>query len=75
MTLTKKMFIHTAVIILLKSKKVAEVTQSSKNIIKIIRKLEELDYRLRKAEVGFQFVCKCDDSNVLPNFLNFCLKN
>ena len=33
--------------------------------------MEKFDYRLRKAE----FLCKCDDSNVIPNFLNFRLAN
>ena len=37
--------------------------------------MEKLDYRLRKAELDLQFLCKCDDSNVIPNFLNFRLAN
>ena len=35
--------------------------------------MEKFDYRLRKAELGLQFLCKCDDSNIIPNFLNFRL--
>ena len=35
--------------------------------------MEKLDYRLRKAELDLQFLCKCDVSNVIPNFLNFRL--
>ena len=46
-----------------------------KILSKRIRKLEKLDYRLRKAELDLQFLCKCDDNNVIPNFLNFPLAN
>ena len=35
----------------------------------------KLDYRLRKAEIDLQFLWKCNDSNVIPNFLNFRLAN
>ena len=79
------MFTHVAVIVFLflarvrfsRSKSIAEVIQSrySENIVKRIRKLEELDYRLRKAELDLQFLCKWDDSNAIPIFLNFCLSN
>ena len=37
--------------------------------------MEKLDYRLRKAELDLQFLCKCEDNNVIPNFLNFRLAN
>ena len=79
------MFIHVAVIVFLflarvrfpKSKSIAEVIRSrySENTVKRIRKLEKLDYRLRKTELDLQFLCKCDDNNVIPNFLNFRLEN
>ena len=79
------MFIHVAVIVFLflarvrfpKSKSIAEVIRSrySENTVKRIRKLEKLDYRLRKAELDLQFLCKCDDNNVIPTFLNFRLAN
>ena len=60
-----------------KSKSIAEVIRSkySENTVKRIRKLEEFDYCLRKAELDLQFLCKCNDSNVTPNFLNFRLAN
>ena len=60
-----------------KSKSIAEVIRSrySENTVKRIRKLEKFDYRLGKAELDLQFLCKCDDSNVIPNFLNFRLPN
>ena len=58
------------------SKSIAEVIRSSysENTVKRIRKLEKRDYRLRKAELDLQFLCKFDDSNVIPNFLNFRLQ-
>ena len=85
MTLTKKMFIHVAVIVFLflvrvqfpKSKSIAEIIRPrySENTVKRIQKLEKLDYCLHEAELGLQFLCKCDDSNIIANFLNFCLAN
>ena len=79
------MFIHVAVIVFLflarvqfpKSKSIAEVIRSrySEITVKRIWKLEKLDYRLHKAELDLQFLCKCDNSKVIPNFLNFRLAN
>ena len=37
--------------------------------------MEELDYRLRKAELDLEFLCKCNYNNVIPKFLNFCVAN
>ena len=76
------MFIHVAVIAFLFlarlrfPKAVAEVIRStySKYTVKIIRKLEKLDYHLRKAELDLQFLSKCDNSNI-PNFLDFHFAN
>ena len=85
MTLINKIFIHVAVIVFLflarvripKSWSIAEVIRCryTENTVKRIRKLKNLDYRLRKAKLDLQFLCKCDDSNVVPNFLNFRLAN
>ena len=79
------MLIHVAVFVFLflarvwfpKSKSIVEVIRSrySENTVKRIRKLEKLDYRLRKAELDLLFLCKCDDNNVIPNCLNFRLAN
>ena len=79
------MFIHVAVIVFIflarvrfpKSKSIAEVIRCrySENTVKRIRKLEKRDYRLRKADLDLQFLCKCDDNNVIPNFLDFRLAN
>ena len=72
------MFMHVPVVVFLSlsrvrisnSKSVAEVIRSrySENTIKKIRKLEKLDYCLRKLELDLQFFRKCDDSNVIPFF-------
>ena len=37
--------------------------------------MEKLDYRLRKAELDLEFLCKCNDNNVIPKFLNFRVTN
>ena len=83
MTLTNKMFIHVAVfaflflagVRFLKSKSIAEVIQSRycENTVKRIQKLEQLNYCLRKAELDLHFLSKCDNSNVIPNFLIFLI--
>ena len=36
-----------------------------------IRKFEKLDYRLCKAELDLEFLLRCREPNVIPNFLNF----
>ena len=84
-TLINKVFIHVAVIAFLflpmvrfsKSKTVARVIRSrySEKTVKRIQKLEKPDYCLHKLELDLQFLFKCDDSNVIPNFLNFCFEN
>ena len=64
------MFIQLAVVVFLFlarvrfPKSIAEVIRSSysENTVTRIRKLEKL-----------QVLCKCDDSNVVPNSLNFLL--
>ena len=37
--------------------------------------MEKLDYRLCKAELDLEFLCKCNDNNVIPKFLNFRVAN
>ena len=60
-----------------KSKSIAEVIRAryNENTVKRIWKLEKLDYRLRKAELDLEFLCKCNDNNVVPKFLNFRVAN
>ena len=85
MTFTSKMFMGVAVIVFLflarvrfpKSKFIAEVIQAryNENTVKRIRKLENSDYRLRKAELDLEFLCKCNDNNVIPKVLNCRIAN
>ena len=37
--------------------------------------MENFDYHLSKGELDLQFLCKCDATNVIPNFPRFCLAN
>ena len=71
------MFLFLARVRFPKSKSIADVIRSrySENTVKRIRKLKKLDYRLRKVELDLQFLCKCDDNNIIPNVLNFRLAN
>ena len=56
-----------------KSKSISDILRRrySQSTLKRIRKFEKLDYRLRKAELDLEFLLRCRDSNVIPNFLNF----
>ena len=47
----------------------------NKNTAKSNRRLKELDYCLPKAELNLQHLFKCDESDVILNFLNFRLTN
>ena len=56
-----------------KSKLISDIIRGrySQSTLKRIRKFEKLDYRLRKAELDLEFLLRCRDNNVIPNFLNF----
>ena len=58
-----------------KSKSISEILRRryDQSILKIIRTFEKLDYLIRKAEPDLEFLLRCRDSNVTPNFLNFKL--
>ena len=60
-----------------KSKSISEVIRGkyNENTVKRIRKLEKLDYRIRKIELDLEFLCECNDNNVIPKFLNFRVAN
>ena len=38
-------------------------------------KMEKFDYCLHKAKLDLEFLCKCNDNNVFPKFLNFRVAN
>ena len=42
---------------------------------KRIQKFEKIDYGLSKAELDLELLLQCRDSNVIPNFLNFCVSS
>ena len=60
-----------------KSKSIAEVIRAryNENTVKRIRKLDRLDYRLRKSELDLEYLCKCNENNVVPKFLNSRVAN
>ena len=41
------------------------------NTIKKLRKLEKLDYRLRKAQIDLEFLVNCSNNSIVPKFLSF----
>ena len=45
------------------------------NILKLVRKFEKIDYKLRKAELDICFLHRCDVNDVIPKFLQFRLAN
>ena len=53
-----------------KSKSISDILHRrySQSTRKRIRKFEKLDYRLRKAELDLEFLLRCRDNNVIPNF-------
>ena len=84
MTFTNKILIQAVIVFLFlrrvqfpKTKSTVVVIRSrySENTVKRFRKFGKHDYRLPKAELDLQFLCNCDDSNVILNFLNICLAN
>ena len=59
------------------SKSVAEVIRKryGQNRVMKLRKLEKLDYRLRKAQIDLEFLVNCTNNSVVPKFLNFRVAN
>ena len=44
-------------------------------VLKAIRKFKKVDYKLRKAKLDISFLIKCQNENIIPNFLKFRLAN
>ena len=40
-------------------------------ILKMIKKLEKLNFKLRKAKRDIKFLCKCENNDIIPNFSCF----
>ena len=47
----------------------------SREVLKAIRKFEKVDYKLRKVKLDISFLIKCQNENIIPNFLKFRLAN
>ena len=60
-----------------KSKSISDILcrRYSQSTLKKIRKVEKLDYRLRKTELDLEFLLRVRDSNVIPNFWNFLVSS
>ena len=60
-----------------KSKSTPDILRNrySQSIVKRIWKFEKLDYCICKAELDLEFLLWCRDSNVILNFLNFCVSS
>ena len=41
----------------------------------MVRKLEKLDFKLRKAKPDIGFLCNCDNNIIIPKFLRFRIAN
>ena len=47
----------------------------SGEVLKVISKFGKVDYKLRKAKLDISFLVKCQNENIIPNFLKFRLAN
>ena len=47
----------------------------SGDVLKAVRKFEKIDYKLRKAKLDISFLVKCQNENIVSNFLKFRLAN
>ena len=59
------------------NKSVAEIIRKryDGNVLKDIRRLEKLDYKLRKCDLDLEFLQTCWDNQLVPNFLRFKVTN
>ena len=73
------MFLRVAVLVFLfpvrihlpRTKSIAAVIRSSyrDEILKMVIKLEKMDFKLRKANLDIKFLCKCDNNDIIPLIL------
>ena len=75
------MFLRVAVLVFLFLARlcfsIATIIQSKygDEIIKMVRKLEKLDFKLRKAKLDIEVLCNCDNNGIIPTFLRFQTAN
>ena len=41
-------------------------------VLKALRKFEKVDYKLREVKLDINFLVKCQNENIIPNFHKFC---
>ena len=60
-----------------RTKSIAAIIRSrhGDKILKMVRKLEKLDFKLRKAKLDNKFLCNCENNDIIPNFLCFRTAN
>ena len=61
-------FIFLATIRFPKNESILSIVQKrySGEVLKAIRKFEEVDYKLRKAKLDISFLVKCQNENIIP---------
>ena len=79
------MFLRVAVLVFLflarirfpKNESISSIVRKrySGDVLKADRKFEKVDYKLRKAKLDISFLVKCQNENIVPNFLKFRLAN
>ena len=78
------MFLRAAVLVFLfyliqfpKNESISSIVRKrySGDVLNAVRKFEKVDYKLRKAKLDISFLVKCQNENIVPNFLKFRLAN
>ena len=79
------MFLRVAVLVFLflarirfpKNESISSIVRKrySGEVLKAICKFEKVDYELMKAKLDISFLVKCQNENIIPNFLKFPLAN
>ena len=61
----------------LKGKLIANIIRNryGEAFVRIIRKFEKSDYKLRKGQLDLKFLLECKKNNLIPKFLPFKLAN
>ena len=59
------------------NKSIADIIRGryDENTLQKVRRLEKLDYKLRKCDLDIEFLKICADNNLVPNFLKFKVTN
>ncbi|XP_057290203.1 uncharacterized protein LOC130612883 [Hydractinia symbiolongicarpus] len=60
-----------------KCKSIAQVIRDryGESCVKVLRRFEKSDFKLRKAKLDLDFLCYCRDNDLVPKFLHFRLAN